>query len=88
MPDASSTLKLHLSDYEKKLILKTYNLFNKDKEETAKALGLVSSIMYSSKSVSVTMFLLLFFFIPCNHGFSMGKRRMSECSKVKMDKEK
>lgn len=45
-PDASSTLKLHLSDYEKKLILKTYNMFNKDKEETAKALGIDLATLY------------------------------------------
>lgn len=44
--DASSTLKLHLSDYEKKLILKTYGLFNKDKEETAKALGIDLATLY------------------------------------------
>jgi DNA-binding NtrC family response regulator len=45
-PGASSTLKLHLSDYEKKLILKTYSLFNKDKEETAKALGIDLATLY------------------------------------------
>ncbi|OGW58044.1 MAG: hypothetical protein A2Z09_03975 [Nitrospirae bacterium RBG_16_43_8] len=45
-PDASSTLKLYISDYEKKLILKTYKLHNKDKEETAKALGIDLATLY------------------------------------------
>jgi len=45
-PGTSSTLKLHLSDYEKKLILQTYKLHTKDKEETAKALGIDLATLY------------------------------------------
>ncbi|RJQ38595.1 MAG: sigma-54-dependent Fis family transcriptional regulator [Nitrospiraceae bacterium] len=44
--DKSSKLKLHLSDYERKLILETYGLHNKDKEETAKALGIDLATLY------------------------------------------
>ena len=45
-PDASSTLKLHISDYEKKLILQAYKVHSKDKEETAKALGIDLATLY------------------------------------------
>ncbi len=43
---SSSTLKTYLSDYEKNLLLKAYNSHNKNKEETAKALGIDLATLY------------------------------------------
>lgn len=41
-----STLKTYLSDYEKNLILKLYNAHNRNKEETAAALGIDLATLY------------------------------------------
>lgn len=41
-----STLKVYLSDYEKNLLLKMYTVHNKNKEETAKALGIDLATLY------------------------------------------
>lgn len=43
---SSSTLKTYLNDYEKNLLLKAYNSHNKNKEETAKALGIDLATLY------------------------------------------
>ncbi|MBI5203379.1 MAG: sigma-54-dependent Fis family transcriptional regulator [Nitrospirae bacterium] len=43
---ASSSLKTYLGDYEKNLLMKIYNAHNKDKEETAKALGIDLATLY------------------------------------------
>lgn len=45
-PGASSSLKTYLGDYEKNLLMKIYNAHNKDKEETAKALGIDLATLY------------------------------------------
>ncbi len=42
----SSTLKTYLSDYEKNLLLKIYESHNKNKEETAKILGIDLATLY------------------------------------------
>lgn len=42
----SSTLKNHLSDYEKRLLYNTYTASNKNKEETAAALGIDLATLY------------------------------------------
>lgn len=41
-----STLKTYLSDYEKNLILRLYNAHNRNKEETAMALGIDLATLY------------------------------------------
>ncbi len=41
-----STLKTYLSDYEKNLLIKLYEAHNRDKEETAKALGIDLATLY------------------------------------------
>jgi transcriptional regulator with PAS, ATPase and Fis domain len=41
-----STLKAYISDYEKSLLLKIYNSNNRNKEETAKALGIDLVTLY------------------------------------------
>ena len=43
---ASSSLKTYLGDYEKNLLMKIYNAHNKDKEKTAKALGIDLATLY------------------------------------------
>lgn len=43
---ASSSLKTYLGDYEKNLLVKIYNAHDKDKEETAKALGIDLATLY------------------------------------------
>ncbi|TAL23478.1 MAG: sigma-54-dependent Fis family transcriptional regulator [Nitrospirae bacterium] len=43
---ASSSLKTYLGDYEKNLLMKIYNAHNRDKEETAKALGIDLATLY------------------------------------------
>ncbi|MFA5845352.1 MAG: sigma-54 dependent transcriptional regulator [Thermodesulfovibrionales bacterium] len=43
---ASSSLKTYLGDYEKNLLMKIYNAHNKDKEETAGALGIDLATLY------------------------------------------
>lgn len=43
---ASSSLKTYLGDYEKNLLVKIYNAHNKDKEETAGALGIDLATLY------------------------------------------
>lgn len=43
---SSSTLKAYLSDYEKNLLIKLYMSHNKNKEETAKALGIDLATLY------------------------------------------
>lgn len=42
----SSTLKAYLSDYEKNLLIRLYESHNKNKEETAKALGIDLATLY------------------------------------------
>ncbi|MCL4536326.1 MAG: sigma-54 dependent transcriptional regulator [Nitrospirae bacterium] len=42
----SSTLKAYLGDYEKNLLIKLYEAHNKNKEETAKALGIDLATLY------------------------------------------
>lgn len=42
----SSTLKVYLSEYEKNLLIKLYESHNKNKEETAKALGIDLATLY------------------------------------------
>jgi DNA-binding NtrC family response regulator len=42
----SSTLKAYISDYEKSLLMKVYSSNNKNKEETAKALGIDLATLY------------------------------------------
>ncbi|MDO9288648.1 MAG: sigma-54 dependent transcriptional regulator [Thermodesulfovibrionales bacterium] len=42
----SSSLKTYLGDYEKNLLVKIYNAHNKDKEETAGALGIDLATLY------------------------------------------
>ncbi|HEX8949841.1 MAG TPA: sigma-54 dependent transcriptional regulator [Dissulfurispiraceae bacterium] len=42
----TSTLKTYLGDYEKNLLLKTYATYHKNKEETAKALGIDLATLY------------------------------------------
>ncbi|MEK6580954.1 MAG: sigma-54 dependent transcriptional regulator, partial [Nitrospirota bacterium] len=42
----SSSLKTYLGDYEKNLLMKIYNAHNKDKEETAGALGIDLATLY------------------------------------------
>jgi DNA-binding NtrC family response regulator len=42
----ASTLKAYISDYEKSLLLKIYNSNNRNKEETAKALGIDLVTLY------------------------------------------
>lgn len=42
----SGSLKTYLNDYEKNLLIKTYNLHNKNKEKTAKALGIDLVTLY------------------------------------------
>jgi DNA-binding NtrC family response regulator len=44
--EISSTLKTYLSDYEKNLLIKLYHAHNKDKEETANALGIDLATLY------------------------------------------
>jgi DNA-binding NtrC family response regulator len=44
--EASSTLKEHISDYEKNLLIKMYELHKKSKEETANALGIDLATLY------------------------------------------
>ncbi|MBI4684535.1 MAG: sigma-54-dependent Fis family transcriptional regulator [Nitrospirae bacterium] len=44
--DASSTLKTYIGDYEKNLLLKIYESRNKNKEETAKSLGIDLATLY------------------------------------------
>jgi two-component system response regulator HydG len=41
-----STLKAYISDYEKSLILRLYNAHNRNKEETAMALGIDLATLY------------------------------------------
>jgi transcriptional regulator with PAS, ATPase and Fis domain len=45
-PAETSTLKANLSDYEKNLLLKMYEEHKKNKEETAKALGIDLATLY------------------------------------------
>lgn len=42
----SSTLKAYISDYEKSLLIKVYSSNNRNKEETAKALGIDLATLY------------------------------------------
>ncbi len=44
--EASSTLKEYISDYEKNLLLKMFETHKKNKEETAKALGIDLATLY------------------------------------------
>ncbi|MBF0559040.1 MAG: sigma-54-dependent Fis family transcriptional regulator [Nitrospirae bacterium] len=43
---ATSVLKVHLGEYERDLILKTYTAHNKNKDETARALGVDLATLY------------------------------------------
>jgi DNA-binding NtrC family response regulator len=44
--ETSSILKTYLSDYEKNLLLRMYDTHNRNKEETARALGIDLAILY------------------------------------------
>ena len=44
--EVTSTLKTYISDYEKTLLFKIYEAHNKNKEETAKSLGIDLATLY------------------------------------------